>query len=89
MSNTLSARSTRRLAQDTGVWTITRAWGLNGTEYGWATWDHEHGRYNKRTGAVEYSEEHHATCYGPDGILLTELEPFEDDGRWPLLYDRP
>lgn len=76
------------MAKDTGIPTITRAWNIQGPVYYWATWDHEHGYYNMRTGEVEYRKGttvHPATCYGADGRLLVELEPFEDDGRWPTL----
>lgn len=85
--HTLSAKRTRRMARDTGIPTITRAWNLRGPEYYWATWDHEHGFYNMRTGEVEYEKGnkiHHPSCYGPGHVLLVELEPFDNDGRWPI-----
>lgn len=89
----LSARSTRRLARELGVPTITRAWVNNTDDHQvvrWVTWDHVHGLLDRRTGAWEYADPddpHEHWCVGDDGELLKEIDPFEDDGRWPTLAD--
>ncbi|MFP3467193.1 hypothetical protein [Leifsonia sp. SIMBA_070] len=90
----LSATSTRRLARLLGEPTITRAWVDNERDHHvilFATWAHEHGRFDRRTGASTYEKgddvTHAASCFAHDGSLLLDLEPFDDDGRWPTLRD--
>jgi len=89
---TLSAKSTRRIARATGIPTITRAWVDNEADHHlvrFATWDHLHGWYDRRTGESDQETHdnvvHVASCYGADGALLVELDPLDDDGRWPTL----
>lgn len=87
----LSAKSTRRTARQVGESTITRAWVNNGSDHNvilFVTWDHQHGWLNRKTGEVgwELDEEvvHFTSCRDEETHeLLPELEPFEDDGRWP------
>lgn len=93
----LSAKMTRRLARQLGDPTITRAWVDNGTDHHviqFATWDHLHGHYDRRDGfhatrrlARADDPGHLPACYGGDGHLLWELDPFDDDGRWPIQGD--
>jgi hypothetical protein len=86
----LSPKSTRRLARDLGEPTITRAWINNGFDHHfimWVTWDHVHGWYDRRAGQQGLTEPgygHIPSCYGEHGELLLDLDPFEDDGRWPI-----
>lgn len=90
---TLSAKGTRRIARETGIPTITRAWVDNEADHHlvlFATWDHLHGWYDRRTGETEEQTadedvRHLPSCLAQDGTLLVELEPFDDDGRWPTL----
>jgi hypothetical protein len=72
--------------------TITRAWVNNGQDHHvilFATWQHEHGWFDRKTGEhgifpPDTYGLHPTSCY-VEGTseLLAELEPFEDDGRWP------
>lgn len=91
---TLSAKSTRRVARALDLPTLTRAWVDNEHHHQlvhWATWDHEHGWYDRRTGDWGYdtilAPWHMPSCYAPDGTLLLDLDPLDDDGHWPTLRD--
>lgn len=89
----LSAKSTRRLARTLGEPTITRAWVDNAEDHSvtvFATWDHVHGWLDRRSGAWDYEPDLHIdACYDERGDLLVELDPLDDDGRWPIQgYDR-
>jgi hypothetical protein len=86
----MSPQSTRRLARQLHDPTITRAWVNNSYNHMivlFATWDHGHGWYDRRTGETSGAKPdttaHMPSCYGEDGELLLELDPFVDDGRWP------
>lgn len=90
----LSAKSTRRVGRQLNEPTITRAWVNNGQDHHvilFATWDHQHGWFNRKTGEVGWDipaedADHFTSCRDdedPRRPLLAELPPFEDDGRWP------
>lgn len=88
----LSAKSTRRVGRQLNEPTITRAWVNNGQDHNvilFVTWDHRHGWFNRKTGESDIpvdatDADHFTSCYDDElHELLAELEPFEDDGRWP------
>lgn len=88
----LSAKSTRRVRRQLGEPTITRAWVNNGQDHNvilFATWDHRHGWFNRKTGETGWDipaeeADHFTSCYDQElRTLLLELEPFEDDGQRP------
>lgn len=89
--NLLSAKGTRRLGRELGLPTITRAWAaVTGPLVIFATWDHEHADYDRSTGSLFWQKDapaHQPECFDADGSLLVELDPFDDDGRWPTLND--
>lgn len=83
----LSSNSIRRIARVIDLPTITRSWSYGGYVMEFATWDHEHGWYDKKTGEwdIDKDARHLTSCYDAEDVLLVNLEPFDDDGHWPTL----
>lgn len=79
----MNAKSTRRVIRAVDDLTITRAWVNNGEDHDvvlFATWQHEHGWWDRSTGVFGYNKgghvEHFSSCYDAEHQLLMELEPF-------------